>query len=99
MSQILKLKRGSLEKLSTITGSLQKGEVIFASASSQISSSNGSAILFVTTESGSIQASNRITLLAKAVHLLSFLEVFRNQKSDCNNHAFGRHSGYFISCS
>jgi len=60
MSQILKLKRGSLEKLSTITGSLQKGEVIFASASSQISSSNGSAILFVTTESGSIQASNRI---------------------------------------
>jgi hypothetical protein len=60
MSQILKLKRGSLERLSTITGSLQKGEVIFASASSQISSSNGSAILFVTTESGSIQASNRI---------------------------------------
>ena len=60
MSQILKLKRGSLERLSTITGSLQKGEVIFASASSQISSSNGSSILFVTTESGSIQASNRI---------------------------------------
>ena len=60
MSQILKLKRGSLEKLSTITGSLQKGEVIFASGSSEISSSNGSSILFVTTESGSIQASNRI---------------------------------------
>jgi hypothetical protein len=60
MSQILKLKRGSLERLSTITGSLQKGEVIFASGSSEISSSNGSSILFVTTESGSIQASNRI---------------------------------------
>ena len=28
MSQILKLKRGSLERLSSITGSLQKGEVI-----------------------------------------------------------------------
>ena len=60
MSQILKLKRGSLEKLSTITGSLQKGEVIFASGSSQILSSNGTSILFVTTESGSIQAANRI---------------------------------------
>ena len=60
MTQILKLKRGSLERLSTITGSLQKGEIIFASASSQISSSNGSSILFVTTESGSIQAANRI---------------------------------------
>ena len=59
MTQILKLKRGSLERLSTITGSLQKGEIIFASASSEISSSNGSSILFVTTESGSIQAANR----------------------------------------
>ena len=44
MSQILKLKRGSLERLSTITGSLQKGEVIFASASIGIPSSNGSGI-------------------------------------------------------
>ena len=60
MTQILKLKRGSLERLSTITGSLQKGEIIFASASSEISSSNGSSILFVTTESGSIHAANRI---------------------------------------
>jgi len=60
MTQILKLKRGSLERLSTITGSLQKGEIIFASASTEISSSNGSSILFVTTESGSIQAANRI---------------------------------------
>ena len=60
MSQILKLKRGSLERLSLITGSLQKGEVIFASASINIPASNGSSILFATTESGSIQASNRI---------------------------------------
>ena len=60
MSQILKLKRGSLERLSTITGSLQKGEVIFASASIGIPSSNGSSIMFATTESGSIQATNRI---------------------------------------
>ena len=60
MSQILKLKRGSLERLSLITGSLQKGEVIFASASINIPSSNGSSIIFATTESGSVQAANRI---------------------------------------
>ena len=60
MSQILKLKRGSLERLSTITGSLQKGEVIFASGSSNISANNGSSITFVTVESGSIQAVNRV---------------------------------------
>ena len=60
MSQILKLKRGSLERLSSITGSLQKGEVIFASGSSNITSNNGSSIAFVTIESGSIQAVNRV---------------------------------------
>ena len=60
MSQILKLKRGSLERLSTITGSLQKGEVIFASGSSNITADNGSSIAFVTVESGSIQAVNRV---------------------------------------
>ena len=60
MSQILKLKRGSLERLSTITGSLQKGEVIFASGSSNITANNGSSIAFVTVESGSIQAVNRV---------------------------------------
>ena len=60
MSQILKLKRGSLERLSTITGSLQKGEVIFASGSSNITANNGSSITFVTVESGSIQAVNRV---------------------------------------
>ena len=48
MSQILKLKRGSLERLSSITGSLQKGEVIFASGSSNITADNGSSIAFVT---------------------------------------------------
>ena len=60
MSQILKLKRGSLERLSSITGSLQKGEVIFASGSSNITADNGSSIAFVTVESGSIQAVNRV---------------------------------------
>jgi hypothetical protein len=60
MSQTLRLKRGSLEKLSNITGSLQKGEILFASASSNIIADNGSSITFVTIESGSIQAVNRV---------------------------------------
>lgn len=60
MSQTLRLKRGSLEKLSNITGSLQKGEILFASASSHITADNGSSITFVTIESGSIQAVNRV---------------------------------------
>ncbi len=60
MSQILRVKRGSLERLSNITGSLQKGEILFVSASSQINADNGSSITFVTIESGSIQAVNRV---------------------------------------
>jgi hypothetical protein len=69
MSQILKLKRGSLERLSSITGSLQKGEVIFASGSSNITADNGSSIAFVTVESGSIQAVNRVMKGAVAPQL------------------------------
>lgn len=60
MNQTLKLKRGSLERLSLITGSLQKGEMLIASASSNITTDNGSSITFVTIESGSIQAVNRV---------------------------------------
>jgi len=60
MTQTLKLKRGSLENLPSITGSLQKGEILFASASSIISTSNGSSILFIANNSGSVQAANRI---------------------------------------
>ena len=59
MAQIIKLRRGSLERLSTITGSLQKGEIVIASGSSNITSSNGSSIVFATVESGSVRAINR----------------------------------------
>jgi hypothetical protein len=59
MAPILKHKRGSLEGLAAITSSLQKGEILLASGSSNISSSNGSSITFVTTEQGRLQPVNR----------------------------------------
>jgi len=60
MAQIIKHRRGSLESLSAVTSSLQKGEIIIASGSSNISASNGSSIIFAVVESGSIQAVNRV---------------------------------------
>jgi hypothetical protein len=60
MAPILKHKRGSLEGLAAITSSLQKGELVFASGSSNISSSNGSSITFIAAEQGRLQAVNRV---------------------------------------
>ena len=60
MAQIIKLRRGSLEALSAVTSSLQKGEIVIASGSSNISASNGSSIVFAVVENGSLQAVNRI---------------------------------------
>ena len=60
MAQIIKHRRGSLESLSAITSSLQKGEIIISSGSSNITSTNGSSIVFAVAESGSVQATNRI---------------------------------------
>jgi hypothetical protein len=61
MAQIIKHKRGSLQSLAAVTSSLQKGELIIASGSSLLSSSqNGSSIIFAVVESGSVQAVNRI---------------------------------------
>ena len=60
MAQIIKHRRGSLESLSAITSSLQKGEIIISSGSSNITSTNGSSIVFAVVESGSVQAVNRI---------------------------------------
>lgn len=60
MAQIIKHRRGSLESLSAVTSSLQKGEIIIASGSSNISVSNGSSIVFAVVESGSVQAVNRV---------------------------------------
>jgi hypothetical protein len=60
MTSVLKHKRGSLEGLAAITSSLQKGEILLASGSSNISSSNGSSITFVATEQGRLQPVNRV---------------------------------------
>ena len=60
MAQIIKHRRGSLESLSTVTGSLQKGEIVIASGSSNLSASNGNAIAFIVPSDGTVQATNRI---------------------------------------
>ena len=71
MAQIIKHRRGSLERLSTITGSLQKGEIVIASGSSNITSSNGSSIVFATVESGSVRAINRVLRGTNAPNVFS----------------------------
>ena len=69
MAQLIQHKRGRLERLSTITGSLQKGEILIVTGSSNITSSNGSAILFAATESGSVQATNRFIIGSSAPNI------------------------------
>jgi uncharacterized coiled-coil protein SlyX len=66
MAQIIKHRRGSLESLSTVTGSLQKGEIVIASGSSNLSVTNGSSIVFAVPENGQVQAVNRILVGANA---------------------------------
>ena len=59
MAQIIKHRRGSLEALSTVTGSLQKGEIVIASGSSNLNVTNGASIVFAVPEDGQVQAINR----------------------------------------
>jgi hypothetical protein len=66
MAQLIQHKRGRLERLSVITGSLQKGEILIVTGSSNITSSNGSSIIFAATESGSVQATNRFIIGSSA---------------------------------
>jgi hypothetical protein len=61
MAQIIKHKRGSLEKLSSVTGSLQKGELVIATGSVKLGNvTNGQALVFAAYESGAVSATNRI---------------------------------------
>ena len=60
MAQIIKHRRGTLEALSAITSSLQKGEIVIASGSTNLTSSNWNAITFVVPTDGQVQATNRI---------------------------------------
>jgi hypothetical protein len=71
MAQLIQHKRGRLERLSIITGSLQKGEILIVTGSSNITSSNGSAILFAATESGSVQATNRFIIGSSAPNVFT----------------------------
>ena len=60
MGPIIKHRRGRLEGLAAVTASLQKGELVIASGSSNITSSNGSSITFIAAAEGSLQAINRV---------------------------------------
>jgi hypothetical protein len=71
MAQLIQHKRGALERLSNITGSLKKGEILIVTGSSNITSSNGSSILFAATESGSVQATNRFIIGSSAPNVFS----------------------------
>jgi hypothetical protein len=67
MAQIIKNRRGSLDRLSTATGSLQKGEILIATGSSKLTGvTNGGAIVFAAYESGSVVAANRVLTGATA---------------------------------
>ena len=71
MAQLIQHKRGRLERLSIITGSLQKGEILIVTGSSNITSSNGSSIIFAATESGSVQATNRFIIGSSAPNVFT----------------------------
>ena len=62
MAQIIRHRRGSLESLSAATASFQKGELIIVSGSSNLTTTNGSSMVFAATASGSVQAVNRFLL-------------------------------------
>jgi len=71
MAQIIKHRRGSLESLSAVTSSLQKGELVIASGSSNLSVTNGASIVFAVPENGQVQAVNRILVGASAPNTFS----------------------------
>ena len=62
MAQTIQHRRGTLERLSAITGSLLKGEILIVTGSSNLTASNGASILFTATENGIIQPTNRFII-------------------------------------
>jgi hypothetical protein len=71
MAQIIKHRRGSLEKLSEVTGSLQKGEIVLATGSANLTTTNGTALSFIVPESGSVQATNRFLMGSENPNIFS----------------------------
>ena len=59
MAQIIKHRRGSLEGLSAVTSSVQKGELLIATGSSNLTTVNGASLVFAAAADGQIQAVNR----------------------------------------
>ena len=57
--------------LSAVSSSFQKGEIVIASGSSNITASNGSSILFAVVESGSVRAVNRVLRGTNAPNIFS----------------------------
>jgi len=62
MAQIIKHRRGSLEALSAVTSSLQKGEIVIATGSSNLTTTNGTSLVFTAPEAGQVQAVNRFLM-------------------------------------
>ena len=62
MAQIIRHRRGSLEALPAVTSSLQKGEIVIASGSSNLTTTNGTSLVFASQEAGQVQAVNRFLM-------------------------------------
>jgi len=71
MPQIIRHRRGTLEALPSITSSLLRGEIVIASGSTNLTSTNGNAITFVVPTDGTVQATNRIMRGAAAPNVFA----------------------------
>jgi hypothetical protein len=60
MAQIIKHRRGTLESLIAVTGSLLKGELVIATGSSNLAPSNGESVVFIAPADGRVEAVNRV---------------------------------------
>lgn len=60
MAQIIKHRRGTLESLIAVTGSLLKGELVIATGSTNLAPANGESVVFIAPADGRVEAVNRI---------------------------------------
>ena len=95
MAQIIKHRRGSLEKLSEVTGSLQKGEIVIATGSANLSTTNGSALAFIVPESGSVQASNRF-LMGSSDPAVFSASIYNGMVKGVPYYASGSHTLFLL---
>ena len=62
MPQIIKHRRGSLESLNGIKSGIEKGELVIASSSTNLTTTNGTSILFAASANGTLEATNRFLM-------------------------------------